>query len=86
MEGQDRPLLPVFEPPVAWDECIVLVGQAIAFPPVVKLALGDSEPGDEPMDGELGAFGPVVNVVNHGVADVVGNPGFGQSSPCSFFS
>jgi hypothetical protein len=54
VEGEDRPLLPVFEPPVAWDQRVVFVDEAIAIPPVVELALGNPQPGDEPIDGDLG--------------------------------
>lgn len=42
---------------------------------------GDTEPSDEPPDGDPGAFGPVSDVIDDGVANVVGNPWFTQSSP-----
>jgi hypothetical protein len=83
---EDGFLLPVLKPPVAGNQRIVLVGQAVPGAPVVELARGDSQPGDEPLDGDLRAFGPVGDVIDDGVADVVGNPGAGQSSPSSFFS
>ena len=86
VEVKDRLLLPSFEPPIAGDERVVLVGQAVAGAPVVELARGDSQPGDELLDGELGPPGPAGDVIDDGVADVMGNPGAGQSSPISFFS
>ena len=52
----DRLLFPILEPPVARDQRVVLVGQAVALPPVVKLAGGDAKPGDEPLPGDLGAL------------------------------
>jgi hypothetical protein len=54
VEGEDRPLLPVFEPPVTRDQRVVFVDQAVAIPPIVELALGNPQPGDEPMDGDVG--------------------------------
>src|SRR3954451_14752849 len=86
VEVEDGLLLPLFEPPIARDRRVVLVGQAVAGAPVVELAGGDSQPGDEPPDGDLGAPGPVRDVIDDGIADVVGNPGGGQSSPRSFFN
>jgi hypothetical protein len=86
VEVEDGFLLPVLEPPIAGNQGIVLVGQAVPGAPVVELARGDSQPGDEPLDGDLRAFGPAGDVIDDGVADVVGNPGGGQSSPSPFFS
>ena len=48
VEVEDGRLLPVLEPPIAGDQRVVLVGQAVAVAPVVELAGGDPEPGDEP--------------------------------------
>ena len=86
VEIKDCFLLPVFQPPIAGDQRVVLVGQAVAGAPVVELAGGDSQPRDEPLDGDLGALGPPGDVIDDRVADVVGNPCLGQSSPNSFFS
>jgi hypothetical protein len=84
VEVEDGRLLPRLEPPVARDQGIVLVGQAVACPPVVELAGGDPQPSDEPTPGDLGALGPVADEVDDGVAGIVGNPGAGQSPPSSF--
>jgi hypothetical protein len=86
MEFQDLPLLPVLEPPVTGDVGVVLVDTAIASPPGVELALGDPQPADQAMRGDLGAIGPVADVIDDLVASVVGNPASGQSSPSSFFN
>ena len=59
VEVEDGLLLPVLQPPIAGDQRVVLVGQAVACTPVVELARGDSQPRDEPLDGNLGASGPV---------------------------
>src|SRR4051794_17486556 len=86
VEVEDRRLLPRFEPPVAGDQRVVLVGQTVTRPPVVVLAGSDPEPADESSHGDLGVLGPVPDEVDDGVAGIVGNPGPGQSSPSSFFS
>jgi hypothetical protein len=86
MEVEDRFLLPVLQPPIAGDQRVVLVDQAVAGAPVVEFTRGDPQPGDELLDGDFGGPGPTSDVINDGVADVVGNPGAGQSSPSSFFS
>ena len=86
VEIKDGLLLPLFEPPIAGDHRVVLVGQTIAGAPVVELTGGDPEPTDELLDGDFGESRPASDVINDGVANVVGNPGGGQSSPNSFFS
>ena len=86
VEVEDGFLLPVFEPPVARNLAVVLVDLAVAMIPVVKLAGSQPEPAQQLSGGQLGALGPVVQVVDDLVAGVVGNPGSVQSSPSSFFS
>ena len=85
VEVEDRLLLPVFQPPIAWNQGVVLVGQAVSRTPVVELGDGDSQPSDESPSGDLGSFRPSGDVIDNGVAYVVGNPGLGQSSPSTFF-
>ena len=85
VEVEDGFFLPVLQPPIAGDQRVVLVGQAVASP-VVELARGDSQPCDEPLDRNLGAAGPLANVIDDRVANVVGDPGAGQSSPSSFLT
>ena len=86
VELDDGFLLPVLEPPIARYQRVVFIGQAIPGAPVVKLARGDSQPGDEPPGWDLSTLGPIGDVIDDGVAYVVGNPGAGQRSPSSFFS
>src|SRR5262249_22976720 len=86
VELEDSRLLPRFEPPVARDQGVVLIGRSVARPPVVELAGGDAEPADEASHGDLGAFGPVSDEIDDGVAGIVGDPDSVQSSPSSFFS
>ena len=85
VEVQDRLFLPAFEPPLTRDIRIMVVIATVAFSPRVEFARRDAQPTDEAMDGEFGSFGPMCDVVDDGVTDVLGNPGFGQSSPRSFF-
>jgi hypothetical protein len=86
VEFHNGGLFPRLEPPVAWNQGIVFVGQPVARLPVVELAGRDPEPGDEPGDGELGSLRPSPDEVDNGVAGIMGNPRLGQSSPSSFFS
>jgi hypothetical protein len=53
---KDRLFLPGFQPPVAGDLAVVLVGNAIALAPLVELALGDAQPGDDLLGRDLGPF------------------------------
>jgi hypothetical protein len=86
VEVDDGFFLPVLQPPIARHQGVVLVGRAVASAPVVKLARGDSQPCDESLDRNLGTAGPVANVIDDRVANVMRNPGALQSSPRSFFS
>lgn len=86
VEINDGFLLPGFEPAVAGDTGVVLVDAAVAGLPVVELAGGNSQPGDESPGGDLSTFGPIANVVDDLVANVVGNPGPIQRPPIPFFS
>src|SRR5262249_22521521 len=85
VELEEGRLLPRFEPPVARDQGVVLVGQAVTCPPVVELAGGEAEPADQASHGDLAAFGPVPEEVDEGGAGIVGNPDSVQSSPSAFF-
>src|SRR5579864_1294888 len=58
VELDDGSLFPRLQPPVAWNQGIVLVGQSIASLPVVELAGRDPQPGDEPGDRDLGSLRP----------------------------
>ena len=64
MEVEDGLLLPVLQPAIAGDPAVVLVGLAVAFPPVVELAGGDAEPRDEPPGADLGLLGPAPDEID----------------------
>jgi hypothetical protein len=52
----------------------VFVDLAEALLPVVELAGGDAEPGDEATSRDVRLVAPVSNEVNDGVAGIVGDP------------
>jgi hypothetical protein len=74
MEVDDGLLLGVFEPVVAGDPGVVLVGLAVAVLPGMPLGGGQADPQKEGEDGEAGFAGPAVDEVNDLIAGVVGNP------------
>ena len=74
------------EPVIAWDEGVVLVDFSEAIFPVVELAGGDGEPGDEATSRQIGLVAPVANEIDDGVAGVVRHPASGQISPSSFLA
>lgn len=86
VEVDDRLLLPVFEPVVPRDLAVVLVGLAVALPPLVELALAGAQPADDAREGDLGLLRPVLGEVDDRVASVVGDPAALQISPRSFFN
>jgi hypothetical protein len=74
VEGDDGLLLFGFEPVVAGDPGVVLVGLAVAMLPGVPLAGGNPNPEEEADDGDAGFAGPAVDEVYDSVAGIVGNP------------
>jgi hypothetical protein len=74
VEVEDRLLLGVLQPVVAWDPGVVLVGLAVAVLPGVPLGGGQAEPDQEAGDGDAGLAGPTVDEIDDLVAGVVGNP------------
>ena len=62
------------EPVIARHPGVVLVDPAVTLTPVVELALGDAQPSDEVLAGDLGFVGPSADEIDDGVAGVVGNP------------
>jgi hypothetical protein len=70
----DRPLLPVFEPVVARDPAVMFVDLTIPLSPLVVRPLGHAHPGEDLFGRRLGLVGPVADVIDHGVARLVGNP------------
>ena len=74
MEVNNGLLLPGFEPPVARDLAVVLVGFAVAIAPSVVLAAGQLQPEQQLLHRSGGANRPVLQVVDDRVACVVGDP------------
>ena len=85
-DSAEEPPFPVRKPPITWNVAVVLVDLAITSPPVVELALSDSQPIHEVVSRQLGTLRPAINVIDHSIASVVGDPGATQSPPSSFFS
>src|SRR6516164_1058851 len=86
VEVKNGLFLDIFEPVVAGDPGVVLVGLAVALLPGVPLGGGQADPQEEAGDGDAGLAGPAVDEVHEGVAGIVGNPASVQSSPSPFFS
>ena len=74
MEVEDGLLLLGFQPVVARDPGVVLVGLAVAALPGVPLGGSQAEPEQEAGDGDAGFAGPAVDEIDELVAGVVGNP------------
>jgi hypothetical protein len=54
IKSDDGLPFPVFQPEIARDGSVMLVGFAIPVDPGVKLALADRQPADEPLDRDAG--------------------------------
>jgi hypothetical protein len=74
MEVDNGLFLLVFEPVVAWDPGIVLVGLAVAVLPGVPLGSGQAQPQEETGDGDAGLVVPALDKIDDLVAGIVGNP------------
>jgi hypothetical protein len=74
------------EPMIARDPGVVFVDFAVAGAPVLVLAAGDADPGDETRDGDVGFVRPGADEIDDGVARVVGDPAAGQLSPRLFLA
>ena len=73
-EDADAVLLVVGKPVVAGDEGVMLVDFAEALFPVVELAGGKSDPGEEATSRDVGLVAPVADEIDDGVAGIVGHP------------
>jgi len=74
MVVQDRLLLPGFQPKIAGNLAVVLIGLAVAIFPVVELAGTEFQPAEKLAGWQFGTHGPVFDVIDNLVASVVGNP------------
>lgn len=77
IKSDDGLPLPVFQPEIAGNGGVMLVGFAIPIDPGVKFALADREPADEPLDRNAGFTVPDPGKVNNGVSSIMGNPDAG---------
>src|ERR1700730_98760 len=62
VEVDNRPFLPVLQPMVARNQCIVFGDLAIMSVPTQMLARGDTDPAHETADGQLSQSGPVADL------------------------
>jgi hypothetical protein len=71
----------IIKPPVTGCFSVVCVGFSVPFFPLVELGFTDADPEDESCNRDACPFVPVVDVIDNGIAGIVGNPGVVQSSP-----
>ena len=74
MEGENRLLFPLFQPMVAWYECIVFIHFSIPPPPVIKLACADADPFHQISRRQFGPLAPLPDVIDDFVAHIMRNP------------
>jgi hypothetical protein len=74
---EDRLALLGLNPVIPRNLGVVLVRLAISVAPREEFAARDSEPLRPTAESNLGAFGPVVDEVDHGITEIVGNPALG---------
>ncbi len=77
IKGDDRLPFPVFQPEIAGNGGIMLIGLAVPVDPRVKLALADGEPVHEPFERDIGLSGPGPGEIDDGVSRIMGNPDAG---------
>jgi len=77
IKSDDGLPFPVFQPEIARDGRVMLIGFAIPVDPSVKFALADRQPADEPLDRDAGLPVPCPGKVNNGVSRIMGNPDAG---------
>lgn len=86
MELDDRVSFLSLKPVVTRNPSVVLVDFAITLLPVEVFAGADPDPANDLAGWDFGFLFPGSDIVDDGIADVVGNPLSIQSSPSSFFS
>ena len=77
IKADDRLPFPFFQPEIAGNGGVMLIGLAVAVDPRVELALADSEPVHKPPHRDVGLSGPGPGEVNDGVSRIMGNPDAG---------
>src|SRR5690606_1284009 len=86
VEGADLLPLGGLDPMIAGHQRVVLVGLAVALPPVEELPPGNTDPANEAVGGDFGLVRPRANEVDDLVARVVRDPAALQGSPEVFFN
>ena len=81
MELDDRLLLSLLQPMIAGNPAVMLVDLAVPFSPFVIRPLRYAHPTENLFGGDFASVRPVAHVVDHLVADFMGNPNSVQSSP-----
>ena len=74
IKGDDRLTLPVFQPEISRDGCVMLIGFPVPVDPSVELTLADRKPFHEPLGWNVGLLGPDPGEINDGVSRIMGNP------------
>jgi len=74
MEVTDGLFLLVFQPVIARNPSIVLVGLTVAMLPGMPLGSGQAQPEQEAGDSNAGLVGPALDEIHDAVAGIVGNP------------
>jgi hypothetical protein len=77
IKSDDSLPFPVFQPEIAGNGGVMLVGFAVPIDPGVKFALADRKPVDEPLDRDASLLVPRSGKVNNGVSCIMGNPDAG---------
>ena len=77
IETDDGLAFPFFQPEIARNGGIVLIGLAVPVDPRVELALADGKPVHEPLHRDIGPSGPGPGEINDGVSRIMGNPDAG---------
>src|SRR5215831_11392404 len=86
MEIDDGLLFPLFQPKVPGNPTVVFVDAAVAFSPIVELAIAHAQPLNESSDADLAGIGPASDEIHDLVPHVVRHPDLVQNSPSSFFN
>src|SRR3989442_8711292 len=86
MEADNGFFLPRLQPEISGHPTVVLIGSSIALAPVVELAHGNAQPGNESSDADRALLRPAPDEIHHLIPHIVRHPGLGQSSPRLFFN
>jgi hypothetical protein len=77
IKSDDGLPFPFFQPEIAGNRRVMLVGSAVPIDPGVEFALAYGEPANEPIDRDAGFIAPCSCKINDGVTGIMGNPDAG---------